>query len=343
MRTIATKTHQLVVHLNSRLSDFQDVGNVSPEETEAIGMNWTTQTYYLMPLRQGSGTKRMTANQPSRSSEYRFHVAHRSSLAAIRIIPKTCLQVLEARLPHYAGVLGDNAVERYTLFLTSIALAADPSERRTALQRAREHGLDVPRVAIVTEGHAIETRARWTAARSRSGRHRSPILRVQSIKWTVVENELYKTTLQQANVILKYLLYRGKVDVANLLLDTLPAGLAVISTPEQRVAEYLDYRQLSIEWTRDGDTRQYVPSVTTHVNTAQGLAHKWQLFVPELKPRPHKLLVSSRTHISDNVRRALFSANVIADPRSKEYLAAIRGAVLAGFENGGSDSFSAVL
>src|SRR3984957_13715813 len=56
----------------------------------------------------------------------------------------------------YAGALGDNAVERYAMFLTSLALSADPAERRTALQRAREHGLDVPRVAIVTAERTIE-------------------------------------------------------------------------------------------------------------------------------------------------------------------------------------------
>ena len=56
----------------------------------------------------------------------------------------------------YAGVLGDNAVERYALFLTSLALSADQVERRMALQRAREHGLDVPRVAIVTAERTIE-------------------------------------------------------------------------------------------------------------------------------------------------------------------------------------------
>ncbi|KAI9435898.1 hypothetical protein BJY52DRAFT_1330383 [Lactarius psammicola] len=60
----------------------------------------------------------------------------------------------------YAGVLGDNAVKGYTLFLTSVALAADPFERCTALQRAREHGLDVPHEAIVTEEHMIKKRAR---------------------------------------------------------------------------------------------------------------------------------------------------------------------------------------
>ncbi len=56
----------------------------------------------------------------------------------------------------YAGAPSDNAVERYTLFLISVALAADPSERRMTLQRTKEHGLDVPHVAVVTAEHTIE-------------------------------------------------------------------------------------------------------------------------------------------------------------------------------------------
>lgn len=56
----------------------------------------------------------------------------------------------------YAGALGDNAVERYALFLTSLELSADINERRLALTRAREHGLDIERVAIVTAERTIE-------------------------------------------------------------------------------------------------------------------------------------------------------------------------------------------
>jgi nuclear pore complex protein Nup107 len=41
---------------------------------------------------------------------------------------------------------------------------------------------------------------------------------------------------------------RGRVDVARLLLDLLPPELAAISTPEERAAEYLDYRQFFIAW-----------------------------------------------------------------------------------------------
>ena len=56
----------------------------------------------------------------------------------------------------YAGALGDNAVERYALFLTSLDLSIDIKERKQALTRAREHGLDVDRVAVVTAERTIE-------------------------------------------------------------------------------------------------------------------------------------------------------------------------------------------
>jgi Nuclear pore protein 84 / 107 len=117
----------------------------------------------------------------------------------------------------YAGALGDNAVERYALFLTSLVLSVDPGERRTALQRAREHGLDVPRVAIVTAEHTIE-RALDTLPSSVKGplldlaktslesAEEAEMLLVRSIEWTVVEVETYDTALEQANVILRYLL-----------------------------------------------------------------------------------------------------------------------------------------
>lgn len=56
----------------------------------------------------------------------------------------------------YAGALGDNAVERYAMFLTSLELSADITERRLALTRAKDHGLDMERVATVTAERTIE-------------------------------------------------------------------------------------------------------------------------------------------------------------------------------------------
>ena len=112
------------------------------------------------------------------------------------------------------------------------------------------------------------------------------------------------------------------------------------------------------------------------------LARIRQIFIPDLILRLHELLVSSRTHLPEcvlrlfpltrasshdmaylfpplfsNVRHALLLANVVADSRYmlftefagengrrlSEYLGAVRSAVLAGLEHGGSDPFRAVL
>ena len=108
------------------------------------------------------------------------------------------------------------------------------------------------------------------------------------------------------------------------------------------------------------------------------LARIRQLFVPELILRLHTLLVSSRTHLPEcvvtsvpalfalsslpiwfisNMQHALCLANIVADSRYmlftefagengrrlKEYLAAVRTAVLAGLEHGGSDPLRVVL
>jgi nuclear pore complex protein Nup107 len=56
----------------------------------------------------------------------------------------------------YAGALGDNAVERYAMFLTSLGISADIEERKLALARARDHGLDTDRVAIATAERTID-------------------------------------------------------------------------------------------------------------------------------------------------------------------------------------------
>ena len=56
----------------------------------------------------------------------------------------------------YTGALGQDAVERYAMFLVSLALSADIDERRHALSRAREHGLDMERIAIFTAERTID-------------------------------------------------------------------------------------------------------------------------------------------------------------------------------------------
>jgi hypothetical protein len=80
---------------------------------------------------------------------YRTHWTNRFT-----IIPKAAGQ--RDLIALYAGALGENAIERYAMFLTSLELTADIDERRLALNRAKEHGLDVSRVAIATAESTID-------------------------------------------------------------------------------------------------------------------------------------------------------------------------------------------
>lgn len=98
---------------------------------------------------------------------------------ATQIILEIYLQVLEVRLLYhtpskpplktilqeagqrehialYASALGENAVERYALFLTSLDLGTDAAERRAALLRAEKHDLDMVRVAQVTAEKSLD-------------------------------------------------------------------------------------------------------------------------------------------------------------------------------------------
>ena len=56
----------------------------------------------------------------------------------------------------YTRALGQDAVERYAMFLVSLALSADIKERRLALTRARDQGLDMERIAIFTAERTID-------------------------------------------------------------------------------------------------------------------------------------------------------------------------------------------
>ena len=80
---------------------------------------------------------------------------------ATQVILEAYLQVLEAAgqrelIAMYAGALGDNAIDRYAMFLTSLELTANVAERKQALIRARDHGLNMQRVATVTAERTIE-------------------------------------------------------------------------------------------------------------------------------------------------------------------------------------------
>ena len=136
----------------------------------------------------------------------------------------------------YTGALGQDAVERYAMFLVSLALSADINERRLALTRARDHGLDMERIAIFTAERTIDNAFRVSCVKnvlimflvcaermiiqvlpalrgplpSIIARQASPseaeLILLRSIEWTTFSEDTFDTALEQANVILRYFL-----------------------------------------------------------------------------------------------------------------------------------------
>ncbi|KAI0338793.1 hypothetical protein BDW22DRAFT_1362509 [Trametopsis cervina] len=205
---------------------------------------------------------------------------------ATQVILEAYLQVLEAAgqrslIALYAGALGDNAVERYAMFLTSLELSADVTERRLALTRAREHGLDMERVAVATAERTIE-KAFATLPVSRGplplvlSQQAPPSeteqLLVRSIEWTTFMDATYDTALEQANVILRYFLSCGRLALAKSVIDLLPPSLASLRAPEERAVEYMHYRQFFSVWEaleRVGETlRLEVPQMSKDTRVA---------------------------------------------------------------------------
>ncbi|KAF9557921.1 hypothetical protein CPC08DRAFT_819621 [Agrocybe pediades] len=338
---------------------------------------------------------------------------------ATQVILESYISVLEEAgqrnlIALYAGALGDNAVDRYAAFLVSLGLTADFDERRAALTRASEHGLDVNKVALKTAESSINK------AFSMLPQLKSPLPSIinlqppineaetfllRSIEWTTFSPDTHDAALIQATTMLRYFLGAGRIQAAQTLLSLLPPELASLTTPEEIATEYMHYNQFFVIW----DTIAKVvnvqgqeaavtqgPSATreakatwlsqyrnlidqAHEQIVRLLTVEWliaeeeaeddaekqrqnelarirQIYVPELIIRLHYILFGSRKLIPQNLKRALELANIVADARYKlyddfvndggrtlsEYLGAVRQAVLAGLEGGGSDPFRVV-
>ncbi|KZT29989.1 hypothetical protein NEOLEDRAFT_1126698 [Neolentinus lepideus HHB14362 ss-1] len=178
---------------------------------------------------------------------------------AAQTILEAYLQVLElagqrSLIALYAHALGDNAVQRYAQFLVSLELSADIEERRVALQRAEEQGLDVGMVAVVaaarTMGRALKILPPLkgplptpTAQTILAAPSPAELLFLRSLEWTTFRAATHGAALEQACVVLRYFLAAGRVHVAAHLLSTLPLELASLTEPEDLAVEYFWYRQ----------------------------------------------------------------------------------------------------
>ncbi|KAF9244485.1 107-domain-containing protein [Melanogaster broomeanus] len=290
----------------------------------------------------------------------------------------------------YAGALGDNAVERYAMFLTSLDLSVDIKERKLALTRAREHGLDVDRVAVVTAERTIEK------AFELLPQLKAPLPSIIALQTPPSDEEMLLLRLNRVddvygatyNTALEQATSSGRVALARNLLGMLPIELASIDEPEDLATEYLHYRQFFNTWElldRVVACQSLEVSLMNKdmrmawLNDYKGLIDQTYEFILKLLTSDwmlpeqssagvdrrhreisfcglHVMLYNSRQHIPGNLKVALELVNVVADSRYKlyddflhedgrrlgEYLGAVRQAVLAGLESGGSDPFKVI-
>jgi nuclear pore complex protein Nup107 len=115
----------------------------------------------------------------------------------------------------YASALGENAVDRYAVFLANLDVSTSVEDRRIALHRAEDHGLDVIRVAQVTaEKTVYACFTRLPAQRltlpsivtRESKLSNDEQMLIRSIEWTTFLEETYINALEQSNVIFRYFL-----------------------------------------------------------------------------------------------------------------------------------------
>ncbi|KAJ7467973.1 hypothetical protein FB451DRAFT_1481251 [Mycena latifolia] len=127
---------------------------------------------------------------------------------ATQVILESYLQVLEAAgqrdlIVMHAGALGDNAVERYALFLVSLELSVGIAERRLPLTRAREHEQTIEKTFELLP--PLKGRLPSIIVMQPPPSDEELFL-LRSIKWTVFTDATYETALQQTNVIGRYFL-----------------------------------------------------------------------------------------------------------------------------------------
>ncbi|KAF8344765.1 hypothetical protein F5887DRAFT_1201965 [Amanita rubescens] len=135
-------------------------------------------------------------------------------------------------------------------------------EGKRALLRAREHGLDANRVAVVAAERSLDkafellpptsTKGPLVGPESDNPLQRPPLyietFLVCSIEWTTFSEATYSTALEQACVVLRFFLGSGRLKLTQSVLDMLPAKFASIYEPEERATEYLHYRQFFLVW-----------------------------------------------------------------------------------------------
>lgn len=179
--------------------------------------------------------------------------------SAANAIIEAYLQVLErdgndALVAPYAACLREgNGEESYARFLRSMDPSASLDDKRAALLRAKDYGLDVGTIA--TETVRMILHAAFEAAPSlKPGQPDITAVRVQvtdadrylirALEWLIIVPQTLPAALVRANDVARYFLALGQANAAGALLHALPEEVGDVDGEESQVNEFADYHKL---------------------------------------------------------------------------------------------------
>jgi len=161
-------------------------------------------------------------------------------------------------IAQYAAALGDNAISRYALFLSELPVSASSHERRDALFRAQEFGLDVRQVALSTADMCMDRAFKAlpklpgpyppvsSDPRKLSDAEQALI---NATDWLTFQESTYLPAIVRINTVLRYFLGMGNLHACNELRERRPATLRddPPGGPSDRY-EYLHVERFFVAW-----------------------------------------------------------------------------------------------
>ncbi|KAG9086114.1 Nucleoporin nup84, partial [Ceratobasidium sp. 392] len=178
---------------------------------------------------------------------------------ASAVILEAYIRVLESEnqgdlVALYVSALGDNAIDRYALYLASLPDDLPREQLSHALSLARQHNLLVERVAIATADliakNAIKELPPLRGPLPSITDMNEPATPtenrlVRSVQWLLFNEETWQTATHQSNAVLRYMLGMGRLQAARSLTNSLPESLASSSTDG---GELLGYQKFFDVW-----------------------------------------------------------------------------------------------
>ncbi|PCH39069.1 hypothetical protein WOLCODRAFT_110522 [Wolfiporia cocos MD-104 SS10] len=200
----------------------------------------------------------------------------------------------------YTSALGGESYKRYAEYLAQFGLSLDATHRRLLLSRAREHSLDMDRIAIATAEKTMNDVLQkmpkvggplpTTFETEDTPLTEDEQLLIRSLEWTTFLESTYPAALEHGCAMIRYYLCHGRIGMARKVLSELPPALAAVQKPRVHALEYLNYRQFFVAW-----------EAIEQLQTRQALEHVHR------GPEAHAMWIRDLQILLDRAREQIFA------------------------------------